>query len=527
MKKRMGIIIFACIFIMQTVGAVNATVISEHIVQWDIKNLVTNGWIGQYSDIAIAPNGQTGVVYYDGKESSLKYGIINDKGLLNNVTTIDNTGDVGKYCALVYDNKNNPHVSYHDSTNGDLKYAIKLDLESIWTTSTIDSNLTTGRYTDITIGLNNQPYISYYNYTQRDLMFAYKYNDQWETILVDDKQFTGKYTSIATDMDGNIGISYHNSSKGTLLYAFCQLSSMKWTLEELDSQKVGKFSSLQFNSDSNACISYYDETNKRLKFAYQDKTQKWKTEFVNQNNWAGGYTSLELINDQPYISYYSSHRKDLYYTYKNTAKEWTTRIVDASGRVGKASTIAYNNHDELLYISYYDETNTNLKLVRGSFALDNIYTEPKISHITPILKPTEVNDSELVKTVLSGYKKKKALEKRYALELYVDSKEYKIQALTGELLYAPYTIDSVVMVPLQNIVVFFDSKMYWDGQNGDITIIYNQSETTIKLTDVTPYTTIKPEIKNGIVMVPSTFVEKCFNTTSTYYPFNKALVFKI
>ncbi|MED5291045.1 MAG: Ig domain-containing protein, partial [Candidatus Thermoplasmatota archaeon] len=113
-------------------------------------------------------------------------------------------------------------------------------------------------------------------------------------------------------------------------------------------------------------ISYIDESNGALKYA-TDKSGSWVTSQTIQS--AGdvldSYTSISVdSNDAVHISYYDTADGNLLYATCATncyyAYSWSKTIVDHIGDVGDYASMAIDSND-VLHISYYDATNTNLK----------------------------------------------------------------------------------------------------------------------------------------------------------------------
>jgi len=62
--------------------------------------------------------------------------------------TVDANGSVGYYTSLALDPQGNPHISYYDATNLDLKYASKSG--GVWTIETVpDPSANVGQYTSL------------------------------------------------------------------------------------------------------------------------------------------------------------------------------------------------------------------------------------------------------------------------------------------------------------------------------------------------------------------------------------------
>ena len=90
----------------------------------------------------------------------------------------------------------------------------------------------------------------------------------------------------------------------------------------------------------------------------------------------GKYTSIAIDrNDKVHISYYDETNGDLKYA-TNVSGNWVYYTIDNIGNVGTYTSIAIDRNDKV-HISYYDETNDGLKYatnVSGNwvyFTIDN------------------------------------------------------------------------------------------------------------------------------------------------------------
>ena len=93
------------------------------------------------------------------------------------IQTVDSDGWVGEYTSLALDSSGNPHISY--SGGDDLKYAAFNG--STWTTQTVDSNGEVGWDTSLALDSNGNPSISYWDHTNYDLKYAAFNGSAWTT----------------------------------------------------------------------------------------------------------------------------------------------------------------------------------------------------------------------------------------------------------------------------------------------------------------------------------------------------------
>jgi predicted regulator of Ras-like GTPase activity (Roadblock/LC7/MglB family) len=132
---------------------------------------------------------------------------------------------------------------------------------------------------------------------------------------------------------------------------------------------VGYFTSVIVGSDGLPIISYYDATNADLKVVHCSSTNCASGDVpraVDQSGDVGSYTSMTIGRDGlPIISYYDSTNGDLKVVHCTTVACSTNdapRTIDNTANVGHYTSITIGV-DGLPIISYYDITNTNLKVV--------------------------------------------------------------------------------------------------------------------------------------------------------------------
>jgi hypothetical protein len=145
---------------------------------------------------------------------------------------------------------------------------------------------------------------------------------------------------------------------------------------------VGFYSSIAIDSNGYKHISYYDETNKVLKYA-TDKTGSWVNISVDTAGFVGYWTSIAIdSNDAVHISYQDNANDNLKYatcaSSCSSASSWTTTSVDWPGTVGSYTSIAIDSNDAV-HISYYDDTNKELKYATCASSCSSASSWTKIS----------------------------------------------------------------------------------------------------------------------------------------------------
>ena len=182
--------------------------------------------------------------------------------------------------------------------------------------------------------------------------------------------YTGdaKATSIAVDSSGHKHVSYRDSSG--LRYATD--ASGSWVTVTVDTASAGAWnaiSSIAIDSNDVLHISYNVANSADLKYATCSSScttaSNWNNVSIDTSGAVGYYTSIALdSNDALHISYFDDTNKDLKYATCSsgctTASNWNIVSIDTSGAVGYYTSIALDSNDAL-HISYFDDTNTNLK----------------------------------------------------------------------------------------------------------------------------------------------------------------------
>jgi hypothetical protein len=186
----------------------------------------------------------------------------------------------------------------------------------------------------------------------------------------------GQFNSGAV-VNGNPAVAYYDAATQRLKYVRAlEPSGAAWgtpVFVTAAGVNVGRFTSLVV-VNGNPAISYYDVANGDLKYvrATDANGTTWGAPVTTDGAVAnvGQYTSMVIVNGNPAISYYDVSNTDLKYVRATDANGtvWGAPvIVEASaGNVGEYTSLVVVNGNPA--ISYYDNSNTDLKYVRATNA---------------------------------------------------------------------------------------------------------------------------------------------------------------
>ena len=299
---------------------------SQDALAFSPESLDTTGVVGQATSIAIGSDNFPVISYFDSSKFDLK--LVH----CTNTTCSDwdapeslvTTGFVGSFTSIAIGFDDFPVISYYDALNRDLKlvHCTNVSCTSADVPITLDSAGNVGRHTSIAIGSDNFPVISYYDVTNGDLKLVHCTNttcSDWDTPeSLDTTGVVGQDTSIAIGSDNFPVISYYDSINFDLKLVHCTDVScttavVPITLDTTDF--VGQFTSIAIGSDNFPVISYYDVTNDDLKLVHCTNTTcsaRDAPESLDTTGVVGSYTSIAIgFDDFPVISYYDGTNGDL------------------------------------------------------------------------------------------------------------------------------------------------------------------------------------------------------------------------
>lgn len=255
--------------------------------RWFFETVYSYLDAGQYVSLALDPvDGRPYISFYDANYEGLrmaKYvGTGGNCGSDNNwaCELVDNDGNVGQYSSIALAPDGLPIIAYFSTSNGG---ALKLAIRGVfdWDIRTIDDPLfeTAGQYPSLAVNTNVRTAISYYhsNFTGDDSLWYAEYvgggqgncsDHDYDCVQVNYGDLMGKYTSLALDSTDRPHIAYYDGGMDALKYATYDGGWLqRWISTSQGSG--GQFASLavDVNNGDRSHIAYYDSVNGTLEYA--------------------------------------------------------------------------------------------------------------------------------------------------------------------------------------------------------------------------------------------------------------------
>jgi Putative metal-binding motif len=379
------------------------TFVDEEI---DSEDPDENNNVGQYTSIAVGPNGKIYISYYAKNDFNNKGNLKlasreadgNDAVWVTDI--VDEAADTGLHTSIGVDNY--IHVSYYKDRGSALRYATT-DPAGGWQIKTLDAPGIVGQYTSIFVDNSGFSHISYYkDLTEAtgQLRYATNVSGKWVDYTIPNAVLSSNYgrcSDIAVDLSGRVHISYYDIANKDLRYAVStgniwdNKTPGNWTDIEIestidtdDTDDTGWYSGIVIDPigvDGNYPI-HIVHINKTadvdsLMHAYKDPEMDWVNvvidgAYINPSHHVEGYSSITMdSNDTLHISYYlNSINKDLYYlksisnfwnsmSQANVSDFWAApEVVDSAGDVGQYNSIITDKENNV-HISYYSNDTSN------------------------------------------------------------------------------------------------------------------------------------------------------------------------
>lgn len=375
-----SIVLLACLFF------IGAHAPQASAASWSTITLDSVGNVGEYNSVKIGTDGFPRISYFDQTNGSLKY--IRCKNVdcsSKTVTTVD-TGNVGSYTSIAIGQDGFARISYKDNSVG-LKFArCQNDDCTTKVLTTAISDFNGGTFSSLAIGQDGFARITSSNSSAVFLFFTQCQNANCSSPVTTNpdasSDFTGPHNSLAIAPDGFARISYRDLTYSNVKYMQCQNADCSTNITTtIASPAAAQAISLAIGTDGFARISYTASLSGGLVLAKcQNNDCSSKTTATLDSINAIG-SSLVLNNDIPNVSYVDFSGSNLYFAQCTTPSctGVTRDIVESSVTVGQWDSLALTGNNR--YISYYDDTNDDLKLA--------MYIVPS----TPTPTPSQNNTS--------------------------------------------------------------------------------------------------------------------------------------
>jgi len=369
-----------------------ATAYAQCAIDWTCQIVDSSGYVGEYTSLAFDASGKPAISYYDSDNETVKlaYDRNSDGDFLDTgeIVTMDSVGYFGGYTSLAFGS--GPAISYYDGDADDLKLAYDRnsngDFSDTGEIIVVDEGGNVGQYTSLAFDPSGYPAISYLDVSNGDLKCAYdrngngNFSDAGEIITVDSDGYVGEFTSLTFDSSGYLAISYFDRANYDLKLAYDRNGDGSFSIGDeiitVDSNGwVGLYiTSLAFGVGP--AISYYDLGNSALKLAYDrnnDGVFSGANEIITVDNDGDVGVGSSLAFDpsgNPAISYlHGNPNWDLKFAHdydgSGDFEADEISVVDSDNDVGMHSSLAFDSSGKAT-VSYYDDTNSDLKMARYS-----------------------------------------------------------------------------------------------------------------------------------------------------------------
>lgn len=377
------------------------------------------------------------------------------------------TGDRGYYASIALDRNGLPTIGHYDNGNGQLMFERRghtnfpmmgEDPRDIWQTKLLpEDSGNVGLFTSV----SHFTYTDPFSMTDLDVAHLGHYDESRQmmrlatvtagavttpTATIVDGAKAGEFSSLALDRNGVPTVAYYDTVQGSLYLSrrsgppldpweapilIDNSDSYRGTnfafiedphLSPFNSQQSGHYPSMVIDPVGTAHIAYYDRLRTQLRYATLDEGATTPNLFLIETGPKRGEFASQAMNSDGTefaIAYFQEFEDSippdsigngprLRVAIGDGASNWTIESVDASGVVGKYCSAVYDDSGDL-HVSYFDETNFNLKYavrsggiwltqtVEDSFDLDGQYTSIGINPLTdqPVISYYDLSNSSL------------------------------------------------------------------------------------------------------------------------------------
>lgn len=292
----------------------------------------------------------------------------------NGLTSPDTAGTVGQTTSLALDGTI-PVVSYFDNTNGNLKI-----LRCGNTTCTTGNSITSpdtdgivGQYTSMALDSMGRPVVAYFDSTNTALKILHCGNTTCTSgniITTPDPDSIGAQTSLVLDGSGKPAVSYYSGHLKVLRCGDVNCSSGNTTAEPDTVGPLGFHSGIAIAFGGIPVVSYYDQKNGDLKILRCGQPDCLAGNIIRTPDTTGDvgqFTSSvqDPSTGNPVVSYYDETNGNLKIlrcgnNICDSGNVFATP--DTTGDVGTHTSLVLDSAGRPI-VSYRDETNDKLKIL--------------------------------------------------------------------------------------------------------------------------------------------------------------------
>jgi hypothetical protein len=366
-------------------GVSDPSIVAEIRTQSNFVNLTTvpsGSGFGFNSSLAFGPSANQNIVSYDQWAQNL---VITRGGYPGpySTFTIDTGQGNGYYgCSAATDNAGNVFVASHVYWDDQLRFIT--NQTGPWTAVTLDSDpmftvAIYGKEPLIKVSPANQSIHILYkqeNSQTGDGWIRHRWRANavgsgwnYEDVLGPVAVLRGQ--SFAIDNAGTLHLVYATQNLGTGEYEMRHAwnSGGGWNDELIAAGGMPSMNSVTVGASNRLHVAYKDASGSGSLWYATNRSGSWEAELVHVHTTdnIGLYNSIVYFPTgaaDVHISYYEVKFGNLWYAGKSGANgPWTRKLLDSVGDVGRYTSIGTDGAD--LYISYYDFTNSKLKIVQN------------------------------------------------------------------------------------------------------------------------------------------------------------------
>lgn len=336
--------------------------------------------VGQYTSLALNTSGNPVVSYYNATARGLRLLLCGNHScsIGRQIVAPDPAPDVGRYSSLRLDASGLPVVAYFDDANAALK-VLHCGTADCAARNTIETpDVVSGENVSLELDTSGRPVVAYQDRSTGTLKVLRCGNPACSAGAGNSivKPYTaasvGWNTSLVLDAADNPVISSFDAANADLKILRCGNPTCTTgnTFATPDSGGyVGSFTSLALSASGNPVVSYFGFGVGLKILTCGDPTCSTGNTITTPESSpsTGTHTSLALdVSGHPVVSYFDDANGDLKILTCGNATctiNNSTATVDIGGRVGKYTSLRLDAYGTPA-VSYYDETNGDLKLLR-------------------------------------------------------------------------------------------------------------------------------------------------------------------